>query len=268
MACCATGASAADSNTNIIPTLTIDGQTFTNVELGTVTGARVAILYDGGGQRVAISNLPPNLQARLHYDPAAVAAQQAATDAAKTANKERIDKEKTTLSPAQPIRIVRMLPDHTIIIEPNKNIFIHGLPPAVSGYLATLARLQAEVDSAQATLDAAINGAGQVPGSGYRATPIGTVSTYAGVPQTYSQSRDQNVRGSAAVANANAREAAAGAAKNVADRQTQLANAKAHLALLNPATNPLRLIIARPSEYLLGGTVRWWEFDKMDTSSL
>jgi hypothetical protein len=56
-------------NTNIIPLLTIDDQTYTNVELGSVTGSRVAIFYDGGGKRVAISNLPPNLQQRLHYDP-------------------------------------------------------------------------------------------------------------------------------------------------------------------------------------------------------
>ncbi len=59
------------ADTNIIPSLTIEGQTYTNVELGTVTGSRVAIFYDGGGKRVAISNLPPDLQRRLHYDPAA-----------------------------------------------------------------------------------------------------------------------------------------------------------------------------------------------------
>jgi hypothetical protein len=88
------------------------------------------------------------------------------------------------------------------------------------------------------------------------------------VPQTYTYSRDQNARGSSAVANANAREAAAGAAQNVADRQAQLANAQSHLDRLHPATNPLRLVIARPSAYLMGGTVRWWEFQSMDVSGL
>jgi hypothetical protein len=58
---------AADTNT--IPFLTIGAQTFTNVEIGTVTASRVTLYYNGGGQQVAISNLPTYLQKRFNYEP-------------------------------------------------------------------------------------------------------------------------------------------------------------------------------------------------------
>jgi hypothetical protein len=60
---------AAD-DTNSFPFVTIQGQTYTNACISTVTPAYAVILYDGGGRLFALSNLPPFLQKRFGYDPA------------------------------------------------------------------------------------------------------------------------------------------------------------------------------------------------------
>ena len=134
-------------DTGVIPSLTIAGETFTNVEIGTVTGSRVTIFYDGGGKRVAISNLPPYLQHRLNFDPEAARKQDAAEAERKAAFKERADKEaeemahaRTALGPAQKIRIVKILPDSYVQIEAagaTSEAYIHNLPAEILTCLRT-----------------------------------------------------------------------------------------------------------------------------------
>src|SRR5665213_29225 len=61
--------SALAGDTNTIPLLTIKGQSYTNVEIGTVTPSRVTLFYDGGGKQFPIADLPEYLQKQFHYDP-------------------------------------------------------------------------------------------------------------------------------------------------------------------------------------------------------
>jgi hypothetical protein len=85
------------ADTNIISSLTIAGQTYTNVEIGTVTASQVTLFYDGGGQRVAISNLPIYLQKQLHYDP---------TKAVVVKRKEAASRNGTPLASTNPVDMV------------------------------------------------------------------------------------------------------------------------------------------------------------------
>lgn len=54
-----------------------DGTTYTNLQVKRVTPTHLIVYYDGGGGRIALSNLSVILQNKYHYDPAAVAAAQA-----------------------------------------------------------------------------------------------------------------------------------------------------------------------------------------------
>jgi hypothetical protein len=117
--CCAPLAFAADTNT--IPFLTIGGQTFTNVEIGTVTASHVTVFYNGGGQQVAISNLPAYLQKRFNYDPAKAAAVEQAEAEKKAAARASIESQQAEFIRAQapigePVR-VRIL---QILLAPNQ----------------------------------------------------------------------------------------------------------------------------------------------------
>jgi len=58
-------------DTNDFPTLTIGGRTFTNAYVATFN-ATDAWIYSrqGGGGKFKLSNAPPEVQARCHYDPA------------------------------------------------------------------------------------------------------------------------------------------------------------------------------------------------------
>lgn len=84
------------ADTNIIPFLTVGEQTFTNVEIGTVTASHVTLFYDGGGQRVAISNLPTYLQKRFNYDPTKAALK----------GKENVARSGTSLASTNPAEII------------------------------------------------------------------------------------------------------------------------------------------------------------------
>jgi hypothetical protein len=70
------GLLAAQTN-DFYPVLeTRDGCRFTNAEISRVTAAYATVFYDGGGKRIALTNLPEGLQKKYHFDPAAAANQQ------------------------------------------------------------------------------------------------------------------------------------------------------------------------------------------------
>jgi hypothetical protein len=152
---CAPVAFAADAIT--IPSLTINGQTYKNVEIGTVSGSRVTIFYDGGGERVAISNLPADLQQRLHYDPALARSQDAAAAQKKAAINERLEKEagaiakaKSTLGPSQTIRVLKVINSSRLQIVANgmlSEAYIHNLPIDVLNFVRDYNATKASVDA-------------------------------------------------------------------------------------------------------------------------
>lgn len=54
---------------DVIPSLTVDGVTYSNVTVGTVTPTKVGIIYSGGIASLPLEKLSPELQKRFGYDP-------------------------------------------------------------------------------------------------------------------------------------------------------------------------------------------------------
>jgi hypothetical protein len=146
------------ADTNIIPSLTISGKTYTNVEIGTVTASHVTIFYEGGGMRVAISNLPPDLQRRFNYDPAEAARQDAVEAQKRAAIKKQQDqmsiaiaKAQSTLGPAQKIRIIKLITESQLqIVLTNgqpAEAYIHNLPYEVITFVRDLNQTEAAVEA-------------------------------------------------------------------------------------------------------------------------
>jgi hypothetical protein len=63
----------AAENTNVIPTFTFKGTTYTNVRISTLSPVDAVVAYDGGGIRVHWTDLPESLQKQYGYDPAKAA---------------------------------------------------------------------------------------------------------------------------------------------------------------------------------------------------
>ena len=60
---------------------TVDGKDYHNVKVGQIEADRVHITYDGGLGTVPLADLPPELQKRFAYDPAAAKAAQTKREA-------------------------------------------------------------------------------------------------------------------------------------------------------------------------------------------
>jgi hypothetical protein len=59
----------AYGQTNFFPLLKVGDKTYTNATITRVNPAEATVIFDGGGAQVAVSNLPPELRERYHYDP-------------------------------------------------------------------------------------------------------------------------------------------------------------------------------------------------------
>jgi hypothetical protein len=71
------------------PVLTVKGESFTNVTITNVTAAHATLYFDGGGKRVLISDLSPELQRQLGFQPAASAEELQKESAASEARKHQ-----------------------------------------------------------------------------------------------------------------------------------------------------------------------------------
>ena len=226
-------------DTNVIPSLAIAGQTYTNVEIGTVTGSRVTIFYDGGGQRVAISNLPGYLQKRLNYDPE-LARKQDAAEAARS--KERAEKEaealaaaRKTMGPAQKIHLVKILPDTYVQIEAEgaqSEAYIPNLPPEILVLLRDVQSAEAVVTNLQEQLALAQPSASK-----------------GGNHEHVSRQAARN-QASASAANASYR----------SNLETSLTSAKTRLNTLKSQLSARAVITARPLAFFPYPHTRQWEY--------
>ena len=219
-------------DTDTIPSLTIDGVTYKNVELGTVSGSRVSIFYDGGGSRVAISNLPAYLQKRLNYDPELARRQDAAEAQRRAAGQQRLAQDaraiataKATLGPVQKIHVVKVLNESRLQIVTTNGLiseaYVHNLPPEIIAFVRDLNKTQADVD---ATKDAnALQTYTRSVGAGRRAGNVGT-----GI---------------------------------LTDSAASIQQARRHLSeLILKDQQGASTVIACPTAYLLSPTIRQWEF--------
>ena len=151
---------AAADDTNSFPLLSIQGQTYTNAYVSKVTPAYAVILYDGGGKKFPMSNLPPFLQRRFDYDPdkaeqfqadeaskhqaarARAAAAEAKADAAR-GEVENITILKIT-SGGAPVRCL------AATSSGQQEVFLNSLPPSVLDAFS-------KYDAAKQQLDALSN---------------------------------------------------------------------------------------------------------------
>jgi hypothetical protein len=70
---CLATISVTAADTNYFDVLKAGGSTYSNVMVRTVTPTDIIVSFDGGGARIALTNLTPDLQKRFGYDPAKAA---------------------------------------------------------------------------------------------------------------------------------------------------------------------------------------------------
>jgi hypothetical protein len=242
-------APTAFTQTNFFPVLECKNRIYTNATIDTVSPATVTIFWDGGGERIPITNLPPELLARYHYDPQAAQKYLDAQGAKKAAQQERANQEhaaivraQNTLGPAQTIRIVNAFSDYHLQIEADGKVtsaYIHNLPLAILAAFREMNQTKAEA----ASLEAQIPPDQKVP-----AQPV---------PSTATGTRAQR-------AAARAQRNAATARATDADATAALAKVKAHLKELESRTT----ITACPTDYITGEGARQWEYQGMSTAGL
>lgn len=144
----------ANAQTNVFPLLCCSNRTYTNATIESVTPATVTIFWDGGGERTAITNLPPELQTRYHYNPQEAQEyldQQAAKKAAQQqlANQQAaaLLAAQSTLGPAQKVRVIKpLIFPNSIQIEAGGGLseaVIPNLPPAILAFIRELDQAQA-----------------------------------------------------------------------------------------------------------------------------
>jgi hypothetical protein len=247
-----TFAPSAFTQTNFFPLLECKNRAYTNATIESATPATVTIFWDGGGERIAITNLPPELLNRYHYDPQEAQAYLDAQAARKTAAKDRADQElaaiaraKDTLGPAQKIRIVKVISAWRLQIEAEGKVsdaYVHNLPPDFLSSLAELDQARIEIARLEAQVAQEQNAASQ-PG-----------------PNANPGSRNYRAQQAAANAQKNAAKTAHSAAGDAA----ALTKAKSRLKELESHTT----ISAGPTDYLTSWGVRQWEYQSIATTGL
>jgi hypothetical protein len=221
-------------DTNFFPLLQCQNRTYTNAHIDRITPATVTIFWDGGGERISITNLPVDLQRRLNYDPAAaenylqdIAAKKAGRLASDQKTLALIAEAQRKLGPAERIRVLKIVsPTRVQILTTNGqylDAYIHNLPPDVitflKDYAATFARVSAE--------------------------------QYGNANATYYRTVG---RGASAV-NVRTRE--------LTDEAASIQIARNHLAELTPQFPSKTTMLSAPSAYQVSPGVRQWEFISM-----
>ncbi|HZM03988.1 MAG TPA: hypothetical protein VFC44_13335 [Candidatus Saccharimonadales bacterium] len=145
--------------TNFYPVLRCeDGRCFTNATIDAMTPATVMVAWDGGGEKIFITNLPSWMQHKFHYDEEAAQAYLEAQSARRTAVSQRINSDaaaiaiaKATLGPAQNIRIVKTINTwHVQIGDVNgvvSEAYVHNLPNEVLTFVRDFTALKDRVES-------------------------------------------------------------------------------------------------------------------------
>jgi len=245
--------SASHADTNVFPVLNCKNRAYANATIESVTPATVTIFWDGGGERISITNLPPEILSRYHYDPQAAQAYLDQQDAKKAAARERAEEELAAmgralgnLGPAQKIRIVKILSEIHFQIEAEGKVsdaYIHKLP---ADFFTSLSELnQSKVEAAR--LETQIT-------QDQSATAQPAPKNAPGVRYSAAQRAAANAQKN----NANAANAAATQAK------AELAKVKSRVKELETKT----AISAKPTDFINGAGVRQWEYQSTAADGL
>jgi hypothetical protein len=236
-------ASAARAQTNFFPLLNCKNRIYTNATIESVTPATATIFWDGGGERIPLTNLPPEILTRYHYDPQAAQEYLDAQAAKKADLQDRTDREfadlvraQSTLGPAQKIRIVKIISDFRFQIEADGKVtdaWIHHLPPETLASFRELDQTKIDAARLEAQITQDHNAAAQtVPNTGAFTTRAQKAAA-----------RAQKNAGSSARTATTADTAA-------------LAKVKSHLKELESRAT----FMACPTDYVISGGVRLWEY--------
>jgi hypothetical protein len=165
---------AAAQTSDTYPILrTLDGHAYTNAEVSSATASYLIVLYDGGGSKIPLTNLPPELQRKYHFDPVAAAA-------AETAEEEKQAKARARLAEAQQAqqrleswtgitlkaRIVKSLPGGQYQIVDNPPTGLAWIPSRLPQHVVTIQKLPYEIASFVA----------KITGLREQVAPIGSMS--------------------------------------------------------------------------------------------
>jgi hypothetical protein len=241
--------STACAQTNFFPVLECKNRAYTNATIESFTPATVTIFWDGGGERIPITNLPPELLTRYHYDPQAAQAYLDEQAAKKAAMQERADqalaaiaRARGNLGPAQQIHIVKIYSEIHLQIEAGDKVsdaYIHNLPP---DFFTSLSELN-QTKSDAANLEAQI----------------------AQEQSAANQSAPTAARPRAQKAAVSAQKNAAHSARTAAtDTTAALAKVKARLKELESRTT----ISACRTDYINSVGIRQWEYQAAATAGL
>jgi hypothetical protein len=149
----AAGSLGAQTN-EIFPVLSAGGQLYTNAWITDTTPASVVIGYDGGSAQIALSNLPPALQRKFGYDPAAAAQYLVA--------KHQADYEKAIASLAgtnQPVRILSVIGNAGYLKcsvqtkAGTRNVCVNHLPDSVGNFISQLNQMRSDVAAYEGRVD-------------------------------------------------------------------------------------------------------------------
>jgi len=130
---------------------------YTNATIIRATPAYLVVDFNGGLAKVAMTNLPANLQEQYHYDPDKAAAaladdEQHRLDAI-NAKTERAKYLASLRGTNQVIRVEAVLDSFGRCQTTAGQIYLTGLPPSVSSYLARYDQLKASVVESQIQLE-------------------------------------------------------------------------------------------------------------------
>jgi hypothetical protein len=227
----------APCQTNFFHRLVCSNATYLDATIESVTPATVTIWWSGGGERISITNLPPELQRLYHYDPQAAqeyldaqAAKKAARDERDKKAAEALAEAKETFGPERTVRVISIINDwHVQVLVDGKvlDAYIRKLPPAVPASILEYAQAKAEAEgfenvstNATATRQTTVRKAGRLTTE--------TVDTH---KPTETASTAMQMR------------------RHLADLERHLASRTT--------------VVARPSAFMLSGGIRQWEFVEM-----
>jgi hypothetical protein len=90
-----------------------DGTIYTNAEVSSVTATAATVFYDGGGKKIALTNFPPDLQRKYHFDPAGAAttsvAEAKAKDSGQACVQKALQQQAVLFNPTGPPFTVRIV---------------------------------------------------------------------------------------------------------------------------------------------------------------
>jgi hypothetical protein len=216
-------AQAVVGQINFYVLLNCGDRTYTNATIDTVTPASVIVSWDGGGERVAISNLPLELQRRLHYDPREAEQFEAGHRQDRAAGRvvnngvRDILVAQSTLRSPQIIRVVKVISGGEVEISVGGQIseaYVHNMPFEILTFVDDYNQTkQFDEDNRYANVNARYT--------------INSPCHYAG---------------------------------DLTDEAQAVIAARNHLADIEPKLISKTTVIARPSEYYFGGRFRQWEY--------